>query len=161
VSLKKRWWRQKALGRRETLQMLRPYREEIAGLWKIEVDTHATDLSKEFESKSKSRIALYKAAMEQERAKTGLNMDRELSSSRAPVYSLPVANDWKICLRLDHVLLAKPYSGGSVDVKASEVDPSGIQFDLYLEIRQEVKNSSGSRKIASISFEWLFPIGSS
>jgi len=160
VSLKKRWWRQRAMGRRETLQMLRPYREEIASLWKIEVDTHATELSKEFEAKSKSRMAVYRAAMEQERGKTGLNMDRELSSSRAPVYSLPVGNDWKICFRLDHVLLAKPYAGGSVDVQTGEVDPGGIQFDLYLEIRRQAKSGSDSRRIAPISFESLFPIGS-
>jgi len=159
LSLEKRWRRREwEAGALETYRMLKPYKEERARLWAIEVERYATELSKEFEAKSKSRMALYKAVMQQEQERTGLLPDRETSTTRAPVYSMAFGQDWKLCLRLDHVVLAKPYLGPYKDAKTGEVFPGGVQFELSMEIRRRVKNGGEFTRAAPLRFEWLFPI---
>lgn len=103
-------------------------------------------------------MALYKAVMQQEEEKTSLVLDRETSTTRAPVYAMACGQDWKVCLRLDHVVLAKPYFGPFTDAKTGEIFPGGVQFELSMEIRRQAKNGSGSTRVAPLRFEWLFPI---
>ena len=160
VTLKKRWRRrQLETDESEIYKMLRPYKEERARLWAIEVGRYAGALSEEFEAKSKSRMALYKAVMEQQQDKTGLLLDRELSSTRAPIYSMAVGHEWKACFRLDQVLLAKPFGGVMTNETTGEKIRIGVQFDLWMQIWQRINDGSEFKKVAPLSFQWLFPIG--
>jgi plasmid maintenance system killer protein len=160
LNLRKRWRRREwEAGALETYRMLKPYKEERARLWAIEVERYATELPAEFEAKSKSRMGLYKAVMQQEQERTGVLLDRELSSTRAPIYSMAVGHDWKVCFRLDHVLLAKQFDGVMTDETTGERIRIGLQFDLWMQIWQRAEDGGEFRKIAPLSFQWLFPIG--
>jgi hypothetical protein len=156
--LKRRWWKEQAKG--NAFAILQPYKQERMRLWDIEVTGHSTQLSSDFEAQGKSRVALFRAVMEQEQHRTGLGLDRKLSSTRSPAYSLAVGKEWKIAMRLDHVALAKPYGGPTTDVRTGQVFPGGVQFSLHMDVCLLDRQGGGYTSVAPVRFDSLFPIGS-
>lgn len=158
TALDRKIFRLQAQDRESFRRMLRPIKEETQRRWRDEVVRFSSELSDSMERDSKSRMALYRAVMGQADARTGLGLNKRLSTSRQPLYCKPIASKWKVCFEIDQVKLAKPDIGPSTDLVTGEVIDIGIEFELWLSVHPFNFDEGAVDTCGTLSFDNLFPI---
>lgn len=141
--------------------MMQPYKQEMERLWREEVPSFGQGYMAGLMAQGKrepSRTALYKKLMGEGLKALGFEPDREASTTRQLAYAKALPGPHKLCFLLDLVNLRQPVGYPARDERTGEIfPPPGPKFEVWLEPR-ETSDSKGSRRMAGIRFESLFPI---
>lgn len=140
----------------ELKKLQKRYRQERLQLWAEEVEKFSTGLSASEEWRSKPRVALCGAIMRQEEVRTGLILDKTMSTQASPAFSKQVGNAWKVAMKIDGVPLKQPIGPPGYVEETGEITVPSATFESWIEIRPLVSKRQVLR--AACRLEFLFPI---
>lgn len=142
----------------EFRRLQEPYRSEQAELIKEEVERFSKPLSVSEDHRSQKNATFYTAVFESEHLRTGLSLDRKLSTRASPVFSKTVAQDWKVAIHVDGQKLNAPYLHPVKNRTTGETLYPGPSVETYVSIRPLSPSREQVGAYAHLRFDWVFPI---
>jgi len=142
----------------EFTKLQEPYRSEQAELFREEVERFSTPLSISEDHRSQKNADFCKVVFESEHLRTGLFLDRKLSTRASPVFSKTVAQDWKVAIHIDGKKLNDPYLHPVKNRTTGETLYPGPSVETYVSIRPLSPSKEQVGRYAHFRFDWIFPI---